>query len=260
MYLFVMSRTRLRLVVLALIITVLIVTSLGAGYFVGSQVTVRTTTSTSFISTTTTSMLTSTYTTTTTSMLTFTLTALQTVVTTTTKTILSNTSCANPVNWTPPNGFVLSVNSAAPSLLCVAYYYYSANSTFDLNPISQLRIFGWPLNRTGTYSTFNASSDFIVSSSALSFVLGGASSLNEGKEVTYSILAKPGVNGIFEVDVANLLPGMGCDPDFLLSAGTGVPNYSLPGGCYLVPYNNSTYPLTPGYLFVAWLGGTNSTS
>ena len=228
----------------------------------GSQENVRTTTSTSFVSLTTTSIslitTATTSSTTTTSMLTSTLTVRQTIVTTATTTTQSNSSCANSVDWTPPNGFVLRANSTAPALLCVSYYYYSANSTFELNPIAQLGISGFPLNRSGT--SFNARSDFIVSSNDKSFVLGGPSSLNEGKEVTYSILAKPGVNGTFDVVVANLLPGMGCAPDFLLSAGTGVPNYSNPGGCYLIPQNNSTYPLTPGYLFVAWLGGTNSTS
>lgn len=174
---------------------------------------------------------------------------------------LASTPCAKPVK-SEPLGFTLEVNSKSPALLCVAYYYYNDSVPFHLIPATQIRIFGWPLNPSGTFTTFDASSNFTITSSVPSFELGGPTNLNEGREVTYRIQAEPGVNGTFEVGLANLLPGgIGCGSDFLLSAGTGVPNYARAELCYLVPFNpSSSLPLTPEYLFVALIGATNSTS
>jgi hypothetical protein len=154
--------------------------------------------------------------------------------------------------------FTLEVNSDHPALFCVAYYYY--NDTAPMTFAPQLRIFGWPPIPIGTFSTFDASSNFTVITSVQSLELGGPARLNEGTEVTFSLQAKPEVNGTFEVGVANLLPGgIGCDSDFLLSAGTGVPSYASPGLCYLVQPGNASTPLPPGYVFVAFIGATNST-
>jgi hypothetical protein len=173
---------------------------------------------------------------------------------------LSSTPCARSFK-SEPLAFRLEVNSESAALLCVAYYYYNTSVSMNLIPSSQLRIFGWPIHATGTYSPFDASSNFTIISSASSIDLGGPTALNEGAEVTYRIQAKAGVNGIFEVNVANILPGgIGCEGDFLLQAGTGVPSYAAPGLCYLTQYNpTSNSPIPQGYLFVAFIGATNST-
>jgi hypothetical protein len=170
---------------------------------------------------------------------------------------LASTPCSMPVK-SEPMSFTLKADSNHPALLCVAYYFY--NDTAPMTLVPQLRIFGWPLHPAGTFSTFDASSNFTVTSSVQSLELGGPARLNEGHEVTFSILAKPGVSGTFEVGVANLLPGgIGCDSDFLLSAGTGVPSYVSAGLCYLVQPSNSSTPLPTGYVFVAFIGAANST-
>jgi hypothetical protein len=172
---------------------------------------------------------------------------------------VTSTPCTASVK-SEPLGFVLAAKSGSPALLCVSYYYYGL-SPMNLNTTAQLKVFGWPLHPTGTFTTFDASSNFTITSSVPSLELGGPSNLNEGTEVTYTIQAKPGVNGTFEVNLANLLPGgIGCDGDFLLSVGSGSPSYARPGLCSLVPYvPSASTPLTPGFLFSAIIGATNST-
>ncbi len=173
---------------------------------------------------------------------------------------LSSTPCGKEVR-SQPFSFILQVNSKSSALLCVTYYYYNKSAPFDFVPTNQITIFGWPTNRTGTFSTFSANSNFTITSQPQSLQLGGPADANEGSEVTYYIQAKPGVRGTFEMNLGVLLPGgIGCGGEFLLSAGNGAPNYARPGLCNLV-HLNSTFlsPLPQGFLFVALVGATNST-
>jgi len=175
---------------------------------------------------------------------------------------LASTPCNEPVtswHWS----FTLKVNSNRPSLVCVAYFFYNSTAPFQIQTTNLVGVFGWPLNRTGTFSPFNATSNFTISANPAHLVLGGPTKMEEGVEVTYQIQAEPGVNGTFEAGVSGtLIPQEeGCSSDFLLSAGTGSPSYAGPDMCFLLPPGPSpSQPLPTGYLFTYLIGATNSTS
>jgi hypothetical protein len=174
--------------------------------------------------------------------------------------LLSSTPCSKGVK-SEPLGFTFYVSSNSPALLCVAFFYYNTSAPLKLVPADQLTIYGLPLNSAGTYTTFDAKPNFTVTSQPPSIELGGKTNESEGTEVTYYIQANKGVNGTFDMSLATLLPmGIGCAGEFLLVAGSGVPQYAFPGSCFIVPVGSGvSSPLTPGYLFVTVIGATNST-
>jgi len=149
----------------------------------------------------------------------------------------------------------------SPAQIVAKYYYYESEPLI-LN-LNRIKIFGWPLHPSGTFSNFDAARNFTVTANPSSIRIGGPENQNEGATVTYNITAKSGSSGTYEVSLGGtLLPqGIGCESYILLQSGNGVPNYAGVSPCYLVSLGSATNPPYPsGYIFVQILRVTNSTA
>jgi len=112
----------------------------------------------------------------------------------------------------------------------------------------------------GTTATFNAKSNFTITSQTPSISIGGPSSQNEGATISYSISPNPGTNGKFALNFGWLLPGKTqCNEEFVLVAGTGAPNFTYPGQCSNLTGGSTSTPYPSGYVFVQIQSVTNST-
>jgi hypothetical protein len=172
---------------------------------------------------------------------------------------LNDTGCSTAVQ-SAPGKWSLNVSSESPALICVSFYYYNQTSTLQLNTTSQLAVFGWPTNPTGTYFSFDASRNFTIDATPASVTLGGPENKNEGVIVTYSITAVPGTSGSFDLLTDAILPsGLNCHGDFELMVGTGLPDFYRGGSCALIPTDPTSWSAYPtGFVFEYFIGITNS--
>jgi len=174
--------------------------------------------------------------------------------------------------------------TSSPAIVCVELYYFAATAeTFNLTTAFSIQA-----QRSG--QSFSGGSNFTVSSSQDEVLMGGPSNLGEGTVVAYSITAKPGASGTYELGFtpAGVSGTLGrflmesqepasCPYYGQVVAGDGSPNYVLPSGCLTISssyYCSSTtssstsqcttipgvtYPLVGGDLYFRVVGVTNST-
>ncbi len=176
-----------------------------------------------------------------------------------------------------------------PAVICVQFYYYSANPlTLNLSNFISIDK-SEPVVSNGSTQYHSISSEmanFTVSMGLSELVLGGSNDTNEGTVVAFAVSAKQNASGTYGISVQPsgvistymIAPSepVECGEYGMLVAGSGQPNYFPEGGCltYTVSYasgstnaNSSNYhsitgvqyPLISGDLYFRVVGVTNST-
>jgi hypothetical protein len=179
----------------------------------------------------------------------------------------------------PKSGFGQVITATTPAVLCVRLYYYSATPlTLNLTSALSIQAVKYAYNGSvGAGRPFSGAYNFTVVVSQASLTLGGPSDKNEGTIVAYSITAKPGASGTYQL---GYLPSSSLNTYLLdpqepkqcgyygsLVAGDGQPNYVQPTGCitYATTSNSNSmnipgisYSLTSGYLYFEIVGVISS--
>ena len=199
---------------------------------------------------------------------------------TTTPAECSGTQAPGPQNYEQPFG-TLVTGTIAPAIICFQLFYFNSTGSLTINLTNGLSI------RAGRSTPFNGASNFTVAASQDQLVIGGPTDNNEGAIVAYTVTAKQGASGTYQLDF--LPPGglnrfllgnqepLGCPYYGLLVAGDGKPNYVLPSSCLTISttyFSSSTatagatsyhtlagvpYALIDGDIYFRALGMTNST-
>ncbi|MHB8567248.1 MAG: hypothetical protein ACYC7D_13085 [Nitrososphaerales archaeon] len=190
------------------------------------------------------------------------------VVTQQTTTSLSNNSAdQSPCTTAFQNGLnspfntTIHVKENSSFQVCVRYFYYNPNATkaFNFTNGHQLAQISGELKN----GSFNAASNFTVSSSAGPITFGGKNNQSERTNVVYTITPRQGINGTYEFNFGWLYPSMeACGEDFLLAVGNGLPDYGYVAGC-TAPLSNF-YPVNSqgfvnGFLLAEIVGVSNAT-
>jgi hypothetical protein len=138
----------------------------------------------------------------------------------------------------------LVVGATSPAIICVQFYWFSSTPPITLDAMSLAGIGGY--TQAGPFGGNDGSpingANFTVAASQDQLLLGGPTNANEGTVVAYSITAKPGASGTYQVTVQGWQLGAqgveNCGPDgepvaVNLVAGNGQPDYvySAPGMC-----------------------------
>jgi hypothetical protein len=246
------------------ILAILVVASLGAGYVAGNS-SRQTVTSVSTASVT--YELTTTSKSTVTSVSTSTLTTNITTTTTTTSEVILPAGCPPPQSNGGSSG-TLVAGTSSPAIICVQVYWFNSTTPMVLNATSLLEIEG---------NSPDPAANFTVAASTGQLTLGGPANASEGTVLAFSITATAGASGTYWLRVggptwsqgAQLEPGelQVCGYNYDLVAGNGEPNYtagmtslcidisggqqfSIPGVGYTVP---------AGFLCYRIISVTNST-
>ncbi|MDG7007903.1 MAG: hypothetical protein JRN06_06635 [Nitrososphaerota archaeon] len=124
-------------------------------------------------------------------------------------------------------------NAANPLVICAEFYYYpDTNTTMEVDPLDYISITGVKSVPGGTSSNFSANSDFSITSTPETVAIGGIPNTNEGTPVLFTITARGGVSGIYNLNFGWLLPeSVNCGHEFSLVSGNGQPDYSFSAGC-----------------------------
>ena len=141
------------------------------------------------------------------------------------------------------------------------YYYGSQTKTFS--PLGQLTVTG-----SSEAGTFDADSNFTVTSSVSNLTIGGSSSENEGALVIYTITPKADSSGTYLLNLGWLAVGqapnvLNCGMEFLLVSGNGKPNYTSNFTSLCITMTSTgtlPYPYYAGTLFAKVVGSTNNTA
>jgi hypothetical protein len=125
-----------------------------------------------------------------------------------------------------------------PVVICLQLYYYNPTAPVTVNVSQALFIHALTYIPNGSSSyarSFSGASNFTVMSSQNQLVLGGPNNENEGAILAYSITAKPGASGTYELSfipsagTSNLMldsqEPLQCGYYGQLVAGNGQPNY-----------------------------------
>lgn len=179
---------------------------------------------------------------------------------------------------------------STPAIMCVQFYYYSANLLI-LNLTNFISIdMSEPVVSDGSTQYHGISSgmeNFTITTGLGELNLGGPNDSNEGAVVAFAVSAKQNASGTYGISVlgpsgANttfmIAPSepVECGEYGMLVAGTGQPNYFPFGGCitYSTSYASGSattngsnyhsitgvqYPLLSGDLYFRVVGVTNST-
>jgi len=153
--------------------------------------------------------------------------------------------------------------------------------TLDLN--QTLSIYDYPIcNAAGACTEPSAASNFTIGTSQNELVVGGPSNENEGALVAYSLTAKPGVDGTYELSMVGPDPYMlqpqepvQCGYYGQVFAGAGQPDRGVASMCITYSITNASgaststtqsptisgiqYPILTGHLYFQVAGVTNST-
>jgi hypothetical protein len=136
-------------------------------------------------------------------------------------------------------------NTNKPAVICVRFYYYYPRSNFTkpVYPLDYISVDGF---RNG--SSFDASSNFTITAKPGNFSIGGSLNMNEGTIVVYTILAKPGSEGTYNLGFGWLAPQIiSCGHEFTLKSGSGKPDLSFAAHCITMryTYHNTIAPPFP---------------
>jgi len=175
----------------------------------------------------------------------------------------------------PPIAFpTLFAGASSPAIICVQLYYFNSTGSLTLNLTNGLSI------RAAVPTSFDGASNFTVTASQAQLVLGGSGNESEGAVVAFSVTAKPGASGTYELGffhdgsneyVLGIQEPETCGAYGQLVAGDGRPNYVYQsGGCLTYATVNTSYspsytlagvpyPLLPGDIYFRMVGVTNST-
>ncbi len=227
-----------------------------------------------------TSLTTATETTTLTSVMTSTETTTSTSTTTTTETTTTTSEVTLPAGCLPyqSNGYssgTLVAGTSSPAIICVQVYWFNSTSPIVLNATSLLQIEG--CEGCGTTpgegeQLPDAGANFTVAASVDQLTLGGPANAGEGTVLAYSITAKAGASGTYQLAVQGAQLGEDelweSGPNGNLVAGNGQPNYVPPGGTILpITISGGTsftipgvgYTVSAGILCYRIISLTNST-
>jgi len=177
---------------------------------------------------------------------------------------------------------VAGTNSSA--VISIQLYYYNSTTPLSLNLTDILTIQAWQYIPNGSITStrsFNGISNFTLSASQNQIVLGGPTNASEGTTVAYTLTAKPGASGTYEL---GFLQSWGLQAYLLASGeptscgfygeivtGNGQPNYAQSeSSCttYNISYfegqnDTITAPgiglIIPNYLYFKIVGISNST-
>jgi hypothetical protein len=146
-----------------------------------------------------------------------------------------------------PLSTYLQVGYNSPAAICVRFYYYdpASNVTETVEPLNVIAIQG----TDSTGETFEAGLNFSITASPASLNIGGATDMNEGAVVTYTIAAKQGVSGTYALNFGWLAPSiLNCGQEFVLAVGNDSPSYLMTSGCITMQQGNPPQPYPPGVL------------
>ena len=154
----------------------------------------------------------------------------------------------------------LVVGSTSPATVCLQVYWFDPNATATFAATNLLlpppceRAACEVLEASGGIGVTRLEANFTITASQPQLVLGGPTNDSEGAVVAYSITAKPGVSGTYQLVFQGALPvagqfwlpdygrvqalsigiqglqAPGCGPLINLVAGNGQPNYVPPPG------------------------------
>ena len=196
--------------------------------------------------------------------------------TTVTVTITGNSSsgllaqCSRAETPSPTGLLFGTVTAGAntPAVICVQFYYFNS-TTPTTQPISIV------IQAAQTNRSFSGDSNFTIAASENQLVFGGPQNENEGAVVAFTVTAKPGASGTYELSFSGkymLTPTEPAECAYYgtLVAGDGHPLYVFPEGC--ITYNISgtntnslptiqgiPYPVLSNTLFFRVVGVINST-
>jgi hypothetical protein len=181
----------------------------------------------------------------------------------------------------------VTASTGSPATICVQLYYYNQNATRTLNLTGAISVLAVQYVRNGsveTPRTFPGDSNFTITASQAGLVLGGPTNSNEGTLVGFTITAKPGASGTYQLGFlpsaylkGNQAPES-CGYYGQLLAGDGSPNYAQllvhcitynasyvstsyvsTSGSSVMTIVQDGYPPVNGYLYFRVVGVTNST-
>ncbi len=227
--------------------------------------------------TTLTSAVTSTETSTLNSVTTTTETSTSTSITTTTQTTTTTSVVTLPAGCLPSQstGYssgTLVAGTSSPAIICVQVYEFNSTSPIVLNATSLLQIEGF--SPSSGQPILDPAANFTVAASTDQLILGGPANAGEGTVLAYSITAKAGASGTYQLAVEGAQLGNGpglweCGPNGSLVAGNGQPNYVPPGvvrECIIISGGEPTfsipgvgYTVPAGILCYRIVSVTNST-
>jgi hypothetical protein len=263
--------------ILAVILALLVVGSLGVGYLIGTgnQHTIT---------------MASTDTTTATTTVTVLISSLGGPAT-----ILNSTLQAECTRAQAPTavGFTfgeLSAGTKSPAIICIQFYYFNSTAplTIDFDQVLSIQALQYIQNGTTSYPrSFDGGSNFTIATSQAMLSMGGPDNENEGAVVAFALTAKAGASGTYRLNLLSY-PGLGgsvwmlnpqepvrCGYYGELVAGNGQPDYTGVGGfsgCITyTTYGTTTttsssplipgvqYPVLTGYVYFRAVGVINST-
>jgi len=271
-----------------MIVAILIVGSLGAGYLAGNSAQ-RTVTSTSTLTstsittssetTTSTETVTSTSVTTATETSTSMETSTSTSITTATQTTTTTSEVILPAGCLPDQSYgysyeTLVAGTSSPATICVQVYWFNSTSPMVLNTTSLLQIEGFSPSSGNPIP--DPAANFTVAASTDQLTMGGPTNAGEGTVLAFSITANAGASGTYwlALKALELAPSglTECGPDAELFgnlvAGNGQPDYVppsylpvciIPGGSPTFSIPGVGYTVPPGALCFRIISVTNST-
>lgn len=202
--------------------------------------------------------VTETSTSTTTSVSTTTETAISTSISTSTVTTTSISTTTLPGGCSPLQGDgyysgALVVGSTSPAVICVQFYWFAAT---QMTPTAASLIQIEGVSPSSGQPVVGPAANFTIAASTDDLSLGGPTNSSEGTVVAYSINARPGASGTYQLRVdASVLGTQGvsnCGPHglvaFDLVEGNGQPNYlppAVPVSCIVMIGTSQTYTI-PG--------------
>jgi len=237
--------------VIGVLLVIILMGSVGVGYYVGnsSRQTITTTITSSFTAVSTTTL---------------------TVAMTENSSSELPAQCSHAAAPTPTGILFGTVTAGAntPAVICVQFYYLNS-TTPTTQPISIV------IQAAQTNRSFSGDSNFTIAASENQLVFGGPQNENEGAVVAFTVTAKPGASGTYELSFSGkymLTPTEPAECAYYgtLVAGDGHPLYVFPEGC--ITYNISgtntnslptiqgiPYPILSNTLFFRVVGVINST-
>jgi len=139
-------------------------------------------------------------------------------------------------------GEVVTTNSNNASVVCVRFFYYdtNSNSTYKIDTLGYLSIDALANNGT----VISAKNEFLLTADPEMISIGGPLNASEGVVVGYTIQAKVGTSGTFDLGFGWLAPQVeDCGHEFSLLAGSGEPDVSIhDGGCITMMNLAGSYP------------------
>jgi len=129
-------------------------------------------------------------------------------------------------------------------------YEFNSTSPIVVNVTSLLSVQGRQAVGAG-FASVPSGGNFTIAASLDQILLGGPSNINEGSVVAFTITAKPGASGTYDLGIRGMEAAgsepMGCGDFGSLLAGSGQPNYAIIGGCITYSTTNANPPFTiPG--------------